>query len=376
MHVESVAWISERKDVLSAFFLMLTLLAYEAHAAQPSPARYALVFVLMGLGLLAKPMLVSLPVLLLLLDFWPLRRVQSSSSSPAPRYPQRRFGALALEKLPLFALTAASCVVTLIAQRSAEAYESLARLPLATRIGHALYADAWYLGKSFWPTNLSVLYLHPLQKFSAAMAAVGLIVVGGVSLIAIWPTRARGPLAVGWLWFLGALLPVIGIVQVGLQAYADRYVYVPHIGLFVMVVFGACELLGDRRAGRAALAITAGALAVACLGLTRWQVAYWRDTESLWRHALACSPDNWMAHLSLGDLRSHQGRWEEAVEHFTALVREKPGHADFRVERAKRRRERSSNGPIGIRIESGKRRHERLRIARRIRAQRGRANLG
>lgn len=352
LHVESVAWIAERKDVLSTFFLLLTLLAYERYAATFSVSRYALVFFFMALGLLAKPMLVSLPFLLLLCDSWPLERwewPQRPGEMPAappvatpeitegveavtqsPRYAPRPWRALVLEKLPLVALAMASSVVTLIAQSHAKAYETLTKLPLHARLGHAAYAYAWYLGKTFWPTRLTVHYPHPLEKMSTPMVGTGVLVLAGVSIVVFCSKRSRAPLAVGWLWFLGSLVPVIGLVQVGLQAYADRYVYIPHIGLFIMLAFGGYAVLGRQRTGQVLLAIATSAAILASVGLTRRQVDYWRDAEALWQHNLACVPDYWMAHLALGDVRYDEGRFEEAVEQYAAVVHENPNYADFR----------------------------------------------
>lgn len=344
MHVESVAWISERKDVLSTFFLLLALVAYERYAASLSIARYTLVFIFMALGLLAKPMLVSLPFLLLLIDFWPLKRgtwVHNNEKPPdaplagalanreavetgssASRYPQRSWTALVGEKAPLFALAVASIAVTLIAQRAAGAYTSLTELPIIMRARNASYAYAWYVGKTFWPTDLTILYPHPMEKLSATMAGAGLLVLVAGSVFVFWPKRGHDPMAVGWLWFLGSLVPVIGFVQVGFQAYADRYVYVPHIGLFAMVVFGTCEMIAQNRSARSVWFVAAGVCIAVCLGLTHRQVAYWHSTEDLWQHALACDADNWMAHLSIGDLRCLEGNFEDGLAHYEAVARQ------------------------------------------------------
>lgn len=370
MHVESVAWISERKDVLSTFFLILTLMAYERYAANLSVARYSLVFVMLALGLLAKPMLVSVPCLMLLLDYWPLRRLRRASDSShsgdagdgeadlgSSRYLPRSFTGLVCEKLPLLALAIVSSVVTLFAQGSGGAYKWLAGLPILIRLGNAIYAYAWYLGKTFWPTDLTIIYPHPQQGLSLTMVGTGLLALIGVPLLVFWPSPGRAPRGVGWLWFLGSLVPVIGIVQVGIQAYADRYVYVPHIGLFVLVAFGTDELLSRSRACRVVLAVAASAVVAVFAGLTRQQVTYWRNTEALWQHSLACIPDNWIAHFALGDLRFEEKEFEEAVQRYSAVVRQRPRNVEFQLrlgetyERLQRFREAQEHYEVALRLD-------------------------
>lgn len=337
LHVESVAWISERKDVLSTFFLMLTLFAYERYAATPSKWRYAVVLAAMVLGLLSKSMLVSLPFLLLLLDVWPLQRIEwrklpaASATIASPpdagfvqRYSRCTYAAALREKLPLFALALLWCVVTLVAQQSADSYKPLGNLPLSFRAGNAISAYAWYLEKTFWPTGLAAFYPHPQETLSLLAVGGSLVVLACISLFVLWSAPRRPAIAVGWLWFLIALVPVIGIVQVGSQAYADRYVYVPHIGLFLMVVFGTFDFAMQKSFGRPVWMIFLALLLAGCFVATHSQVAVWHGSETLWQHALAIDPDNYVAYYKLGDLRMAEGNFEESAEYFAKVSRLKP----------------------------------------------------
>ena len=280
--VESVAWIAERKDVLSGLFWMLALLAYVHYARRPSLGRYLLVALAMALGLAAKPMLVTLPCVLLLLDLWPLGR--------------RGLRRLILEKIPLFALSAASCAATLSYQETSLA--PLEALPWDLRFSNAVVSYATYLGKAFLPRDLAVFYPFPAEipVWKAAGAAALLLLLTG---LALWRARRSPWLLVGWLWFLGTLVPVIGLVQVGRQAMADRYTYLPFIGLFLAMVWGAAELVERRDVFRPVL----GALSVLAIlglaGMTRAQVRHWQDSVALFRHALAATGDNHLARRGL-----------------------------------------------------------------------------
>jgi Flp pilus assembly protein TadD len=294
-HVESVAWISERKDVLSTMFWLLTMLAYlkyakersehtpvNAHSRLLSPSYFA-VFVLLGLGLMAKPMLVTLPFVLLLCDYWPLNRLQSKNDLVP----------LVTEKLPLIALSAASSIVTFIAQRSLGAVESLEFLSVSTRFMNAAVSYAKYILMFFYPADLAIWY--PYEKgFPLWQIGTALILLAGLTALALWQARRRPFLIVGWLWFIGTLVPVIGIVQVGSQALADRYTYVPYFGLSLMVVWGASSLAEHSGFGRYAFD-AAAIVAILVLGLfAGWQTALWRDNESLYRHTLAVTSNNYL----------------------------------------------------------------------------------
>jgi len=313
LHVESVAWVAERKDVLSTLFWMLTLEAYVVWVRDPRPRRFALVLAAYAAGLMAKPMLVTLPFALLLLDWWPLARLASIADLRA------RFR----EKTPLFALAAASSVVTFFVQR--EAMGDFERYPLVERVGNALVAYVLYVRDMIWPASLTVLYVHekamPLWK--PALAAALLVTA---TFVAVRQARRRPWCVVGWFWFLGTLVPVIGLVQVGLQARADRYTYVPLIGLFVVVAWTAAEIAGPR--GRRALAALGVAATLVCAALARRQVETWRDSETLWRRAVAVDPENAAARNNLGDYLCWRGRFDEAIAEFREMVRIAPASAE------------------------------------------------
>lgn len=309
-HVESVAWVSERKDVLSTLFCFLALWAYVRYTERPALRRYLPVVAWFGLGLMAKPMVVTMPFVLLLLDFWPLRRPLDIG--------------LLREKIPLFALSALASAATYLVQGHSGAVGALAALPFAQRAENALLAYCIYIGKTFWPSGLAVFYPYPavLPLWQAVLAAAALTALSAVALRA----RRRAPyLAVGWFWYLGTLLPVIGLIQVGAQARADRYTYVPSIGLTIALVWGAADLL--RRWPRAQIAL-ASAVVLVSLPATRAQVAYWRNSETLFRHALAVTSGNDVAEHNLGNyLMDVPGRLPEAITHLEAAVRLYPESA-------------------------------------------------
>ena len=302
LRVESVAWVAERKDVLSALFFVVALECYRRWAARPTPGRYALLVVVVALGLMSKPMLVTLPFVLVLLDVWPLERLVTDAADPSRprRAPRRALAGLIAEKWALFALAAASSIVTFLVQRHTGAVAATALVSPAERICNALIAPWRYIGATLWPAGLIPFYPHPAAPnvAGAALALVGLVAVTGAALRAV-PRRPW--LAVGWLWYLGMLVPVIGLLQVGRQAIADRYTYLPAIGLMIALVWGVADLTARRPwARRAAIAATAAAL-VTCVILTTRQVARWRDTRTLFTWTLAVSPDNAVAHESLGN---------------------------------------------------------------------------
>jgi Flp pilus assembly protein TadD len=307
-HVESVAWAAARKDVLSGFFFMLTLLAYRRSGLPGrSRTRSLAVFACLALGLMAKPTLVVVPFLLLALDFWPLRRTT-------------RFRHLLLEKLPLFALAATFSAITFAAQRNWETVQSLELIPLGARIGNALVSGATYLVKSFHPTGFAVFYPYPRDALPLwqILGSGGLLV--GVSVLVALSRRRLPPLAVGWFWFLVTLLPVIGLVQVGQAAMADRYTYLPLIGLAVALAWGVRELVARRRLARAATAALATAVLAALAVANSAQVRIWRDSFSLFEHALRVTEENHVAHINLATALFNQGRLDEAATHLTAAL--------------------------------------------------------
>ena len=314
LRVESVAWVSERKDVLSGLFFMLVLLAYERYARRRGRGRYALVALLLALGLTAKPMLVTLPFVLLLLDRWPLGRARAGRAAGTA------WGPLLLEKAPLIALCLASSVVTFLAQRAGEAVVPLAVSPLPGRLATAVVSYAAYLEKTIWPTALAVFYPRPAEipwwHVATALAALALL-----SWAALRAAKHRPWAFSGWWWFAGMLVPVIGVVQVGEQALADRYTYLPGIGLALIAAWGAPEAARRLRL-RASAARGAAALALCALAVaTATQAERWRSAEALLRHSLAVTRGNWMAHVNLGALLARQGRWDEAREHYLETLR-------------------------------------------------------
>ncbi len=326
LHVESVAWVAERKDVLSAFLGLLAIREYQAYAEKPSVWRYLLVFIFLALGLTAKPMLVTLPAVLLLLDVWPLRRLDLSGASPAGA--ARRIGVLTVEKAPLFALSAASSLLTILAQSHGGAMKSFQAFSLQTRVANALISYVAYIGKTVYPTRLAVFYPHPGGGVSPVYAAAAGALLLLVSLLALRWVRRRPHLLVGWLWYLVMLLPVIGIVQVGSQAMADRYTYLPLIGLSIMLAWAIPDRLLERRWPRRSLAVAAVML-IAALSAGAWrQVGYWHDGEALFAHALAVTTNNAVAESGLGDALLKKHEVDKAVEHFRAALEIAPNLGD------------------------------------------------
>jgi Flp pilus assembly protein TadD len=319
LHVESVAWVAERKDVLSTFLLLLTLWAYVAYVNGIRGA-YGATIVFLALGLMAKPMLVTTPFLLLLLDIWPLRRSGT-------------WRALIVEKLPLFGLIVLSSIITFVAQQRGGAVAELTTVPVALRLENAIVSYVAYIAKMVWPVDLTMIYplpgMIPMWK-----VAGGVIVLIGISVLVLRQSAARPYLPVGWFWYVGTLVPVIGIVQVGLQAMADRYTYVPLIGLFIIAAWGLPELLSRVTThGREAVAASAaiGVLVLAgCAAITSRQIEYWRSSVSLWQHALSVNlgADQFSAHMALGNTLAPQGRTSEAIEHFAAAARLRPESAE------------------------------------------------
>ncbi len=301
LHVESVAWIAERKDVLSGLFFLLSLWAYHRYALMPSWRRYLIVVGLYGLGLAAKPMLVTVPFVLMLIDYWPLRRLSLRSLA---------------EKGPLLAMSLGSCSVTYVAQQLAGAIPTADKLSLASRLANVPIAYVQYLEKTVWPARLAVYYPHPhgaTPPGQAAMAAAFLAIVT-CGAVVCW--RRRPYLTMGWFWWLGMLVPVIGIVQVGGQAYADRYMYLPMIGLLIAAAWGTHELAVWRQIPGWLTAALAGVLLVGCTFATLRQVSYWHDGVSLWQQALDATSPNPVALNSLGVALAESGRPQEAVGYF------------------------------------------------------------
>jgi protein O-mannosyl-transferase len=315
LHVESVAWIAERKDVLSAVFFMLTLAAYARYARAPSPARYLLVALLFAFGLMSKPMLVTLPFVLLLLDYWPLGRLGGQKSEVGSRL--RR---LITEKVPLFALSVLSCIATLFAQRQGSS--AIDQLPFLWRLNNTFVSYFTYIWQMLWPARLAVFYPHPNNRLPLVEVTVAIAFLVGVSLLVICLRRTKPYLVTGWFWYLGMLIPVIGLVQVGEQAHADRYTYLPHIGLYIMIAWMVGDLLSEPtpRAGRALVGVVA-AIAIMSLGVRALgQASYWKNSETLWNHTLAVTGENDVAHNNLGFLFLRSGELDKAISQFQAAL--------------------------------------------------------
>jgi len=324
MHVESVAWVSERKDVLAGMFWLLTMWAYAHYVRRPGVLRYGMVALALTLGLLAKPMVATLPAILLLLDMWPLRRATLSWSGRAD------WRALLVEKIPLLALAAAFLTWTLIAQRGIGAVATLEALPFQARLANASMSVVTYIQKLIWPSGLAVFYPFPRDMpIWLPLGGAGLLL--GVSFLA-WHLAARRPqFLTGWLWYLVTLVPVIGLVQVGSHAMADRFTYLPAIGLFLIVAWNGEELLARIFHSRHAAAVAGVIVVLGFAAAARTQVGYWRTSEALWDRALAVTSGNFRAHAGLAEVRSRQNRIDEAIAHYSEAVRLAPDEAEWHV---------------------------------------------
>jgi tetratricopeptide (TPR) repeat protein len=323
LHVESVAWVAERKDVLSTFFLLLTIWAYARYAERKTLPRYGVVFALFALGLMAKSMLVTVPCLLLLLDYWPLKRFQMEPTSPESPVTRTIVWNLFREKIPLFALSLLASVITVIAQHAGGAVKSFRAVPFLPRVQNAVFSYALYIWKTVYPVKLCIFYplSVTLPGFWVAGAAVLIAGITGFSFL----KRSVCPwLLVGWLWFLITLVPVIGLVQIGSQALADRYTYIPSIGLFVAAVWSVARRARRSPVGRVSGFLAATAALSLCLTLTRVQLEYWRDSIGLFTHALAVTGSNAFSENNLGVALSNAGRGAEAIPHYRAALRLKP----------------------------------------------------
>ncbi|MGA8877077.1 MAG: tetratricopeptide repeat protein [Candidatus Korobacteraceae bacterium] len=342
INVESVAWVAERKNLLSMLFFLLALAAYRWYAERPHLGRYLLCALLFLLGLMSKPQVITLPFVLLLWDYWPLERLalrrsyfasrqdsssevsgepRATNSEEQPSGEKRRANGewrwLFLEKTPLFALSAASAIVTMKAQHAGGAI-AMFRIPLTIRLANAALSYARYLEKAIWPSRLAVFYPHPLGSalgWQAVVAAAGLLII----TVLVVRARDRRYLFVGWFWFLGTLIPMIGVVQVGMQGMADRYAYLPFIGIYLMICWGVAELAQQRRLARA-LPAACIAVLLALMIVTYRQVGYWQDDVTLWSHAAQVTRGNYVAEDNLGEALVDEGKMEEAMPHFFRAV--------------------------------------------------------
>jgi protein O-mannosyl-transferase len=332
LHVESVAWIAERKDVLSTFFWMLALLCYCRYVRYSGLWRYVTVLVVFLMGLMAKPMIVTLPFVFLLLDYWPLGRIQiygqGAGSRKAPG--KKQISYVLLEKIPFLVLAAASSIITVIAQKSGGAITSMESLPMSERLANAVVSYAAYLYKTAWPVNLAFFYPHPQTIPLLNMAiAVGALV--SITIVAAIYFSKFPYLLVGWLWYLGTLVPVIGIVQVGSQAMADRYTYIPLIGIFIMISWGVADLVQSLRLKKDLTAAAACGLLLVLMVLTSRQAGFWRDDITLSMHAIEATQGNYLAHNNLGLALESEGRAAEAVDQYKKAVEADPRYLDAYV---------------------------------------------
>jgi tetratricopeptide (TPR) repeat protein len=327
LRVESVAWVAERKDVLSTLFGLLALMCYSRYVEQfkiqnsKFKIAYFLSLLFFVFSLMSKPMLVTLPFVLLLLDWWPLQRIRNAECG------MQNFKLLFLEKIPFFVLAAASCAVTYLAQKHGGAMVLMAGQPFPARVENALVSYCRYLGKLFWPDHLAVVY-PVVDHWTTLVVALAVALLLAVSAAALILRRSHPYLLTGWFWFLGTLVPVLGLVAVGEQSMADRYTYFPLIGVLLMVAWGAEELTQSWRSQ--AFALTAASLIIigTCILLTRQNIVYWKNSETLFRHVIAATRDNYSAHCSLGNALMSAGRPDEALAEFQTAVSLKPGSSE------------------------------------------------
>ena len=331
LHVESVAWIAERKDVLSTFFWMLTMGAYSYYVENRGFRRYSFVLLFFILGLMAKPMLVTLPFVLLLLDYWPLQRFQETKPAD-PEYKWSLIYPLFLEKVPLFVLAIISSIVTYIAQQKGGAVSSIEVLSLGARIENAFISYIAYIEKMVWPRNLAVLYPYP--GFLVPWQVLGsVLLLIAITVAIFWMVKRSPYLATGWLWYIGTLVPVIGIVQVGGQAMADRYTYVPLIGLFIMLAWGVPELL-KKWNYRKEILLASSALSILCFSIITWtQVGYWQNSITLFDHTLKVTDYNWHIYNNRGVANRHLGNYRQAIEDYGRAIEIKPGYEEAYINR-------------------------------------------
>jgi len=334
LHVESVAWIAERKDVLSTFFGMLTLLLYAYYVDKPTVKRYLFVFFAFGIGLTAKQMLVTLPLILLLLDFWPLGRLRlknqqgdDSMERPGSVSPRRCL----LEKVPLLFLSALGSAAVYLVQHHTHVVKSVADFPLQWRLENALLTYVTYIAKMFRPVDLGVFYPHPQGTSAFWQIAGAALLLAAVTAVVLWKMRQRPYLAVGWFWYLVTLVPVIGIVQVFDQSMADRYTYVPSIGIFIMVAWTMKDFLAKWKYQNIALTLSATIVILLLSVCTHRQLKYWRESATLFRHTIEVTEDNYMAEACLGMSLLQQGDYEGSLTHYNNSLRIKPDYSTTRT---------------------------------------------
>ena len=331
LNVECVAWIAERKSLVSTTFFLLALFAYGWYERRPNAARYLTVAFVFALGLMAKPMVITLPVLLLLADYWPLRRIQFPAPGSGNSEFLKRFARLSLEKLPLLLLSAGSAAITIYAQRVGGNLTSTAQVGIAARMENATYCYALYIVKMFWPSRLAVFHPYPsLSLWTVAAAGLALVAITAI----VWRYRRNGPLAVGWAWYLITLLPVIGIIQVSNQGWAERYAYLPYMGLFVAIVWTVADAVERFEWNRWAPASAAIVALLAYAWVAHLQIGVWQNSYTLFEHADAVTSRNGVAETSLGILASTAGHLDEAERRYRTAIEYMPnlGEAHFNLQ--------------------------------------------
>jgi len=318
LHVESVAWVAERKDVLSTFFWMIAMGSYVYYVKRPGLLRYLIIIFTFTLGLLSKPMVVTLPFVLLLLDFWPLNRIDCN------RTDFKRVGTkLIIEKIPLMALSVIASVITFLAQKGGGAVAPLSELPFMVRISNAIVSYILYIYKFVWPVDLAVLYPHP-GMLPLWIVIVSALVIVSVTVVSLWQIRRYPYAIIGWLWYLGTLVPVIGIVQVGSQAMADRYTYIPLIGIMIVLTWGFYDLLKNVRQGKQFLCVTGAVVIGLLVQVTLIQVRHWENSKTLFRHTDSVTTRNYMARNILGGALMKEGNYRDAIGYFRSAMTLKP----------------------------------------------------
>ena len=321
LHVESVAWVSERKDVLSTFFWLLTMWAYVRFVRRPKITGYLLVVLFLALGLMAKPMLVTLPFVLLLLDYWPLDRFGPKRGKAGTKY---SLSHLLIEKIPLFAMVLASCIVTYIVQQKGGAMPIAEVRDFPIRLANAFISYLQYINKMIWPARLAMFYPHPGRNVSIFYAIISAVFLLAVTILILRFAKSRRYLVTGWFWYLGTLVPVIGLVQVGDQAMADRYSYITLTGLFIIITWGLPDLLARWRYKKIALILSALLIILAVSMCTHFQLRYWRNNLTLFQHALDVTEDNYVAHLCMAAVMHEQGKVDETIYHCSEAIRIEP----------------------------------------------------
>ncbi len=328
LHVESVAWVTERKDVLSTFFWLLTMWAYARFASRPKVAGYLLVVALFALGLMAKPMLVTLPFVLLLLDYWPLDRLGPKCKKAGTKY---SLAYLLIEKIPLFTIILASCIVTFINAKEIGAIRLTEDYSFPIRLANTSISYMQYIIKMVWPVRLAVFYPHPGPNVSILYAVISAALLLAVTILVLRLAKNRRYLVTGWFWYLGTLVPVIGLVQAGAQALADRYSYITLTGLFIIIAWGLPDLLARWRYKKIALASSALLIISVISICTYFQLRYWQNSLTLFRHALDVTKDNYIAHFCIAGPLREQGKLDETIYHCSEVIRIRPRYFDARI---------------------------------------------